>query len=924
MKKLLFIILILFTQDICAQQTLRHYLSGKDKDTTVRWDFMCSSGRNNNRWTKTIVPSCWETQGFGTYYYGWEEPQTSDETGFYRHTFKADKTWQGQHVEIVFEGSMTDTEVKINGHLVGTPHEGGFYQFSYNITHLLHYGKKNLLEVKVAKRPANFSIYQAERQTDFWLFGGIYRPVFLEIKPQQHIHSIAVDARMDGSITVRPYLSVGNEGVQVSMYVEELNGTRVSDIITAIAGEDLHTQINQITPWNQEQPYLYRVVAELKKDNQLLHRVSDKIGFRTIEFRPKDGFYLNNQRVIFKGVNRHCFWPESGRTLSRQISMDDALLIKSMNMNAVRMAHYPPDKDFLEICDSLGLLVINELCGWQKKYDTPTAKRLVKSMVERDRNHPSIIIWANGNEGGWNTDADDDYMLYDLQQRFVMHPWERFRGTDTKHYPDYNYVVNSALYDSDVYFPTEFMHGLFDGGNAASLRDFWDIMMKHRAPAGGFLWALIDEGLIRTDQNNRIDCKGDLAPDGIVGPYREKEGSYYAIKEIWSPVQVINRIIPEQWDGNLLVENQYMFTDLSACSFSYRLVDIVSSGKGSFTEKVVTETKLPIQKLKPGDRRKINLRLPEGWQKHDILLFTATDPQGDEIYTWSWPIGQQHVAASSSVKRYSVGYLSSEGIENASSTIASAVEENDTHLYITHRKNLFVFSKSTGLLERVETPNGHISLSGGPIVVTSTNTLKELKHYREGDVYIVEPLFEDSQWVRWIFAPNEPPRFDYTFHVKGETDFIGVGINYPEEKIRAMEWIGEGPYRVWKNRMEGTRFGCWYKEYNNTVTGQSWEYPEFKGYHANCRVVTIHSSEGAFSIMPSSPDLFFQMLKPERAEAAGNNNTAPAFPETNLGFMHAIPAIGTKFQKSEQLGPSGQKNMQLNWVPIKGSLWFIF
>lgn len=936
MKKHLLIITFIFSvQLLCAResaagdgQTLRHYLSGTDKDNTVQWDFMCTSGRNSNRWTKIPVPSCWEMQGFGTFYYGWEEPETSDETGFYRYSFKTDKAWQGRHVEIVFEGSMTDTEVRINGIPAGKPHEGGFYQFSYDITHLLQYGKKNLLEVKVAKRPANKTIYNAERQTDFWLFGGIYRPVFLEIKPQQYIQSVAIDARMDGSITVRPYLSADMEATQVSMYVEELDGTRVSDIITAPAGEDLHTQINRVTPWNQEQPYLYRVVTELKKDNQLLHRVSEKTGFRTVEFRPRDGFYLNGRRIIFKGVNRHCFWPESGRTLSRQISLDDALLIKSMNMNVVRMAHYPPDKDFLEICDSLGLLVINELCGWQKKYDTPTARRLVKSMVERDRNHPSIILWANGNEGGWNTDVDDDYLLYDLQQRFVMHPWERFRGTDTKHYPDYNYVVNSTIYDSDIYFPTEFMHGLFDGGNAASLKDFWEVMMKHRAPAGGFLWALLDEGVVRADEGGRIDCKGNLAPDGIVGPYREKEGSYYAVKVIWSPVQVLNRTIPEQWDGNLLVENQYMFTDLSACKLAYRLSDIQLSDNGSFTEKVVAESALPPRELKPGERKLINLSLPAGWQQHDILSVTATDPHGYELHTWSWPVGRvgtHSVRPDDTPPDTHRSVLETCAISSYKGDASPVtVGEDDVCLYVTHRQARFVFVKNTGLLERVETPTGQISLNGGPVVVTSANTLEELTHYFEGDTCIVEPRFAGGQWTKWIFAPNRPPRFDYSFQVKGEADFIGIGLNYPEEKIQAMEWIGEGPYRVWKNRMEGTRFGCWQKKYNNTVTGESWEYPEFKGYHADCRAVTLHTAEGRFTMIPSVPGLFFQMLKPLRPRADENGNTAPPFPETNIGFMHAIPPVGTKFQRPEQLGPSGQKNMQLNWAPVKGSLWFVF
>lgn len=912
MKKYTMLILFfLIIQFLYAQETHRHYLSGTDKDNTVQWDFLLVSGNQEHRWGTIPVPSCWEMQGFGNIYYGWEEPETSNETGFYRYSFNVPKTWQGQHIQIVFEGSMTDTEVKINGNLAGEPHEGGFYRFSYNISRLLQYEKENLLEVKVTKCPANKSIYNAERQTDFWLFGGIYRPVFLEIKPQQHIQSVAIDARMDGNIVVRPYLSSNVEAAKVSMYIEELDGTCVSDIITANAGEDLRARIKDVTPWNQEQPYLYHVVIELWEDNKLLHRVCEKTGFRTIEFRPSDGFYLNGKRIIFKGVNRYCFWPESGRTLSRKISLDDALLIKDMNMNAVRMAHYPPDKDFLEICDSIGLLVINELCGWQKKYDTPTARRLVRSMVERDRNHPSVILWANGNEGGWNVEVDDDYAIYDLQKRFVIHPWERFRGTDTKHYPDYNYVVNSTLYDHDIFFPTEFMHGLFDGGHAASLKDFWEVMMKHRASAGGFLWALLDEGVLRHGENeSRIDCKGNLAPDGIVGPYREKEGSYYAVKEIWSPIQVLNRTIPELWDGDLLIENHYMFTNLSACKLSYSFSDIHPTANGGFEQRVAAEYILPAYELKTGERKKINLNLPVGWQKHDVLSFTATDPHGYELYTWSWSIGRADKIQDK---------LLSISVEEQ-----VAVEEDADHLYVTHHQARFVFSKNTGLLERVETPNGQISLYGGPVVVTSANELKELVHYRQGDAYIVEPRFTDKQWTKWMFSPNQPPRFDYSFHVKGEADFIGIGLNYPEEKIQAMDWIGEGPYRVWKNRMEGTRFGYWHKKYNNTVTGESWEYPEFKGYHADCRAVTLYTEEGCFSIVPSVPDLFLQMLNPLRAKADVNGNTEPPFPVTNIGFMHAIPPIGTKFQKAERLGPSGQKNVQLNWTPVCGGLWFIF
>lgn len=292
-------------------ETTRHYLSGTDKDSDVQWDFMCTSGRNSGQWSKIKVPSCWETQGFGTYYYGWEEPFASDETGLYRHRFIADEAWKGSSIDIVFEGAMTDTEVKINGKTAGITHEGGFYRFSYDISDKLRFGAENCLEVKVRKCPADSSIYRAERQTDFWLFGGIYRPVYLEIKPSAHISDIAVDAKADGTLRVKPYTSQCPRGTRVSIHVETIDGRRLSEPLSAECGEIIDTKIKGVTPWSHEFPQLYILVAELRRNEKVLHRVTEKIGFRTVEFRENDGFYLNGHRIIFKGVNRHCFWPES-------------------------------------------------------------------------------------------------------------------------------------------------------------------------------------------------------------------------------------------------------------------------------------------------------------------------------------------------------------------------------------------------------------------------------------------------------------------------------------------------------------------------------------------------------------------------------------------------------------------------------------
>jgi beta-galactosidase/beta-glucuronidase len=368
----------------------------------------------------------------------------------YKHLFKADADWKNKKVFIIFEGSMTDTEVKINGRSAGSIHQGGFYRFKYDISALLKYGANNLLEVKVNKQSANASINRAERNGDFWVLGGIYRPVYLEIVPPIFIDRVAIDAKANGAFSMDVFGMNIKPGNTIEAQVQNLQGENVEapfaiNINAANEKIILAKQFTNPELWNPEFPHLYQVKVSVKSGGQVLHTVTQKFGFRTAELRPQDGFYVNGTKVIFKGVCRHSSWPLTGRTLSKEISLLDIGLMKEMNMNAVRMSHYPPDQHFLDACDSLGLFVLDELTGWQAAYDTITGRRLVKELVTRDVNHPSIVIWDNGNEGGWNRALDNDYPLYDPQNRLVIHPWEKFNGTDTKHYPDYNYLVNSSL-----------------------------------------------------------------------------------------------------------------------------------------------------------------------------------------------------------------------------------------------------------------------------------------------------------------------------------------------------------------------------------------------------------------------------------------------------------------------------------------------
>src|SRR5690606_29876480 len=190
----------LFSLGVNAQTTQKQMLSGTGNDDTVNWDFYVTGGMQAGKWSTIPVPSNWELQGFGKYDYGFSKDSLrGKEEGFYKRTFKVSNDWKNKKINIVFEGSMTDTEVKINGKLAGPVHQGAFYVFRYDITKLLKFGADNLLEVKVSENSANKSVNAAEREADFWLFGGIYRPVYLEGLPKNHIERVSIDAKADGS-----------------------------------------------------------------------------------------------------------------------------------------------------------------------------------------------------------------------------------------------------------------------------------------------------------------------------------------------------------------------------------------------------------------------------------------------------------------------------------------------------------------------------------------------------------------------------------------------------------------------------------------------------------------------------------------------------------------------------------------------------
>ena len=909
-------------------QTERQYLSGHGCDDTVEWDFFCTDGRNSGRWTKIGVPSCWELQGFGTYqygisFYGKAFPEgIAGEKGMYKYEFEVPEEFRGKQVSLVFEASMTDTEVKVNGRKAGSKHQGAFYRFSYNVTDLLKYGKKNQLEVTVSKESENASVNLAERRADYWNFGGIFRPVFLEVKPAVNLRHIAIDAQMDGSFRANCYTNISGDGMSIRAQILDGKGKKLADTTVPLkAGSDWTTlQLNVSAPalWTAETPNLYKAqFSLLDKEGKVLHHETETFGFRTIEVRESDGLYVNGVRINVRGVNRHSFRPESGRTLSKAKNIEDVLLMKGMNMNSVRLSHYPADPEFLEACDSLGLYVMDELGGWHGKYDTPTGVRLIEGMIERDVNHPSIIWWSNGNEKGWNIELDGEFHKYDPQKRPVIHPQGNFSGFETMHYRSYGESQNYMRLP-EIFMPTEFLHGLYDGGHGAGLYDYWEMMRKHPRCIGGFLWVLADEGVKRVDMDGFIDNQGNFGADGIVGPHHEKEGSYYTIKQLWSPVQVMNTAIDRNFDGKLSVENRYDYLNLNTCRFIWQQVKFPSvTDASNTTTRILKQGEVQGSDVAAHGVGVVDIKtsiLPET----DALFLTVIDKYGYELWRWTFPVDK----------------LNRETEQFSASSGRASYTETEKGITVKANGRTFVFSKKDGQLKDVSVNNRKISFANGPRFIGARRADRSLDQFynhddekakakdrtyseftdaavftkldmkEEGGNLILTANYKlgNLDKAQWTIHPDGMATLDYTYNFSGVVDLMGICFDYPEEQVLSKRWLGAGPYRVWQNRIHGTQYDIWENDYNDPIPGETFTYPEFKGYFGSVSWMSIRTKEGTISLTNETPDSYIGVYQPRD----GRDRLLYTLPESGISVLNVIPPVRNKVNSTDLCGPSSQ------------------
>jgi hypothetical protein len=430
--------------------------------------------------------------------------------------------------------------------------------------------------------------------------------------------------------------------------------------------------------------------------------------------------------------------------------------------------------------------------------------------------------------------------------------------------------------------------------------------------AGGFLWDWADEAVARADDNGRLDAHRDLAPDGIVGPHHEKEGSYFTVRDIWSPVQIPLAALPADFAGAFPVRNRYDFLSLSAVTFQWQLVKFAPPGALLFHRTTLAQGRFSGPAIAARADGNLSVPLPANWRDADVLSLTAIDSRERAICSWSW--------------QWKSG---SESIGHAVETKDKVdFSEADGEVLISAGRNAVRISRSNGQLLALERDGRRISLSGGPRLVAyrrvdrsfvpldiSAGKLVSFDVKHAGEAVVVDATYDSAmRSTRWTMTPDGDVRLDYEFTGPGEVDILGVDFEYPEEKMKSKEWLGVGPYRVWQNRLKGGAIACWDTAYNDSIPGVSWDYPEFKGWFAGWRWMAFTTTEGRFALLNDGGQPYVGVY----AARDGKNNPVLALPRLGLGVYQAITGIGTKNSTPANLGPQGQsQNITGN---VKGSL----
>ena len=568
-------------------------------------------------WDDIAVPSNWQMHGYGKtmytnvqYHFDISElpgvPDDDNAIGSYRTTFEIPAAWGDKEVFIVFGGVESAFYLWINGQIVGYS-QGSRLPAEFDISSYIHAGQN-----VVAARVFRLSDGSYLEDQDHWRLNGIYRDVYLLATPQVHVRDFWFRTPLDADYrdaTLKARLKVRNYGGQaaqrhkVVIKLLDAEGQVVFDGLSAevslAAGEEAALELEQPVAnphkWTAETPYLYAAVLTLTDaTGEILEVESCRVGFRQVEIIDQQ-VHVNGKPIMFQGVNRHDHDPDHGKLISLESMIQDIVLMKQHNVNTVRTCHYPNDARFLDLCDQYGLYVIDEANieshgVWDQLTKDPQWKLAFMErgvrMVERDKNHASIILWSLGNESGHgpNHAAMADWIHENDPTRPIHYEsagYEPYVDVVSTMYPSLEKLTMMGERDDDnrPAIMCEYAHAM--GNSCGNLKEYWDVIRSHKRLQGGCIWDWVDQGLRKVSEEGEsyfayggdfcdVPNDGSFCCNGLVGPDRYVHPALVEYKKIIQPVLI------EGFDllkGLVRVSNRFGFADLSSLDVAWELTE---------------------------------------------------------------------------------------------------------------------------------------------------------------------------------------------------------------------------------------------------------------------------------------------------------------------------------------------------------------
>jgi hypothetical protein len=748
----------------------------------------------------------------------------------------------------------------------------------------------------------------------------------------------------------------------------QLSGTCEPDRVAKLSG-----QIDGVRPWSAEEPNLYGLELTLWSAKQptgterreILHRAEQSLGFRTVEVR-EDGFYVNHERTVLKGINRHSFWPATGRALDPQRNVEDVRLLRSLNFNAVRTAHSPPDPAFLDACDELGLFVLAEFPGWHDAYDTEVGRQLIAEMLQRDQHHPSIVLWSNGNEGGWNRTLDREFALHDPQQRPVVHPWSTFGGFATTHYPTWSGL--QRMLDDDaleqrlararfgqlpLVLPTELLHALYDGGGAAGLQAYWRLLSASRRFAGAFLWSLFDEGLVRSDRDGELDTFGNHAADGILDPWRRPEASAGGVREIFAPVSAELSGSRDE-PAVVTLHNGYDHLDLEAVEVRYAWLRLPLPLAEETRVDQLAAGSLRAPRAPPGGSATFALPLPPTLDELppealQLILRRADRPDeppfAEAVFERDPPAVRIPPLAAAALEPFEL--LSGDPLlEVAVGATRIAFDEEGNLVHFLHAGQASGLSGGhqirAGVLASAppfDTSAPEAKSSAGVAKISLPTARRQLTAqlaphgFLPTDTSAAPPTTEQPHSLRlrfaapggtvrtWLIRRDGWVRLHLFAPAGIATTADGLHLDLAGQCEASLAWLGRGPFPVWGNRRTGA-FGSWEQprrslcRANAAPDGPATTAPRAAGLY-DARWLRLDLPNGTLTVVPGSGEL----LGIGHVSFPGDARNARAEIPEGLTIWREPPEIGTKFHPPALLqGPRTPNSIHLSvWLHFSAS-----